>query len=158
MPCATHAQFRFQNLAHCLRSASNLQSLSLSFTGQRKIDIERLFLTFEDSRHTFAHLQEVKFEGVRCTENVLVAFLMRHKGSLRKVQLGGVGTKAPHQKASGGVHLGEGTWRSVFKRVHEGLHLGPKCFVVQGDMVDADTKFLLEDLKAVEELREFVSD
>lgn len=158
MPNDLHAPQGFQNLAHCLRSASSLETLSLSFTGRKKINIEKLFSRFADHDHTFEKLEDVKFEGVRCTENALATFLIRHKGSLRKVQLGGVGMKAPHQKTNGGIHLEEGTWKGVFKSVRERLNLQPKCFLVQGVMGDPKKTFVLDDLVAVEELRNFVSD
>lgn len=76
------------------------------------------------------------------------------------MQLGGIGSKAPHQKANGGVHLTEGTWRSVFKSVLESLGLERGCFLVQGDMLELDRgkSFVLEDLEAVADLGMFVSD
>ena len=158
MPNNLHALQGFQRLAHCLQSASSLQTLELSFTGRKKISIEEVFSRFWDSQHVFENLREVKLEGVRCTERALVSFLLAHESTLKKVQLGGVGMKAPHQKANGGVHLEEGTWRSVFKSLLEGLDLEPNCFLVQGDMVDPERAFVLEDLEAVESLGEFISD
>jgi hypothetical protein len=157
MPNNLHSSQAFQNLSHCLRSTSYLEILSLSFQGRRKIDISPLFASLSEHNHVFDKLQNIKFEGMRCTENELVEFLLRHKASLKKVQLGGPGSKAPYQKANGGLHLGNGTWKSVFERVLAGLDLQPKCFLAQGDMMESGARlFVLEDLEAVEELGAFV--
>jgi hypothetical protein len=158
MPNNLYSLQTFQNLSHCLRSASRLQMLSLSFQGRKKIDISPLLASFTEHEHIFEKLQDTKFEGVRCTEDALVKFLTMHKKSLKRVQLGGIGYKALHQKSNGGVHLGEGTWKEALKRVQEVLHLERKCFLVQGDMVDSERAFVLDELVAVEDLVEFVSD
>ena len=159
MPNNLHSAQAFQNLSHCLRSASGLESFSLSFQGRKKTSISSLFSSFRDHKHTFKSLKEVKFEFVRCTENNLVEFLVKHKDTLKKVQLGGVGSRAPHQKARGGLHLDDGTWKSVFERVLAQLDLQQGAFLAQGDMVDPSGRaFVLEDLEPVEDLGSFVSD
>jgi hypothetical protein len=158
MPNNLHSSQAFQNLSHCLRSASGLQSLQLSFQGRKKIDTSPLLNSLSENNFSFERLKEVKFEGVSCTENELVSFLLRQNGTLKKIQLGGVGSKAPHQKANGGVHLKEGAWKSVFEKVEAGTDL--ERFQVQGDMVELESgkHFVLEELEKVESLGVFVRD
>ena len=158
MPNNLHCSQAFQNLSHCLRSASGLKSFCLGFQGRKKIDISLLFSSFSEMGFFFGELREVKFEGVSCTESELVTFLLGHKSSLKRVQLGGVGCKAPHQKANGGVHLKEGTWKGVFEKVGAGLDL--EAFDVQGDMAEMQSAkhFVLEDLESVGNLAKFVAD
>lgn len=153
MPNNLHASQTFQNLSLCLRSASGLQSLNLAFQGRRKTNISLLFISFSEHNHIFTNLQSLKLEGVACTENELVAFLAQHKASLKKIQLGGLGPKVPHQKANGGVHLSEGTWNGLFRRTLACLHLEGDCFLVQGDLVQSGRRVLVRDEpQAVESL------
>ncbi|KAG0649071.1 hypothetical protein D0Z07_4351 [Hyphodiscus hymeniophilus] len=157
MPNNLHSSQAFQNLSHCLRSASNMESLSLSFQGRQKTDITPFFASLAERDHVFEKLSDVKFEGVRCNEKDLVDFLSRNKRSLKNVQLGGPGLKAPHQKANGGLTLSEGSWKSVFEKVLAGLALQPKHFLIQGDMMQTDGRmFLVEDLAAAEDLGSLV--
>jgi hypothetical protein len=158
MPYNLHAPQSFQNLSHCLRSAAGLQKLYLSFQGRKKVDISPLLDSFSEQTFSFAELQRIKFEGVSCAENELVTFLLGHKSSLKEVQLGGVGIKAPHQKANGGIYLKEGTWKGIFEKVGAGMDL--ETFVMQGDMVEMEggKHFVLEELEPVESLRTFVRD
>jgi hypothetical protein len=158
MPNNLHSSQAFQNLSHCLRSASGLQTFHLSFEGRKKIDVSPLLNSFSEHSFVFSQLKEIKFEGVSCTEDELVSFVLKHKDSLRRVQLGGLGSKAPHQKANGGVHLKEGTWKSLFEKVGAAMEL--ESFLAQGDMVEMEggRTFILEGLERVESLGTFVRD
>jgi hypothetical protein len=154
MPNNLHSSQAFQNLSHCVCSATDLQTFFLSFQGRRKTDISPLLASFSERSVIFSRLRDVKLEGVLCSENAVVDFLLKHKETLRKVQLGGVGSKPPHQRANGGVHLKEGTWTSALKRLQGGLDLDVGCLRVQGDMMELENgrRFDVDDLVGAEGL------
>jgi hypothetical protein len=157
MPNNLHSSQAFQNLSHCLRSASSLRALSLSFQSRKKIDVNSLFLSFKNPDFVLGNLEEVKFEGINSTEIQLGDFLARHVG-LRIVQLGGVGVKAPHQPANGGVHLREGSFGGLFARLRESI--GGARLQVQGDLVGlaSGERWVLDAVEDVERLDQYVID
>ena len=164
----------FHNLCSCLRSATLLQCMNLSFQSTQqqhqqlqKIDISALFSSLScfslplpspssfsspsfnpltlSPNPTFPALHALKLEGIACTENALVAFLAPHRHTLRRLQLGGEGVRAPHQRANGGVRLLEGTWRGLVGRLRECLDLEGEGLVVQGDLVEGERRLWVRD-------------
>ena len=100
----------------------------------------------------------MKFEGINTTELQLGDFLLRNARALRRVQLGGVGVKAPHQPANGGVHLREGTFDGLFVRLRE--NMGRVRVLVQGDLVGLKSgeRWVLDAVEQVERLDQYVID
>ena len=153
MPLNMNSWHTFPNLSRCLRSAIKLEHFSLSFRGHEEVNIGMLFTSLEEHDHIFGRLRNVKLESARCPENDLVDFLIRHERSLKRVQLGGAGLRSPHDRVNGGLDLGEGTWKDLFKRISAGLDVRSGAFVAQGDMLERGRAvIILEDLEAVENL------
>lgn len=103
-----------QNLASLLRTASNLETLALSFQGRTKKNIAPILEYFQEDKFTFPHLRILKLQYIITTSDDLGAFLVRHKDTLKEVQLGGQGIRAPNRTPNGGVHLEEGSWEELF--------------------------------------------
>jgi len=157
MPNNLHYLQAFQNLSHCIRSASNLRNLELAFQSRKKIDISPLLTNFEEHSYCSSTLEEITVMGVSCTERDLGNFLTRQKG-LKKLQLGGLGVKAPHQSPIGGVHLREGRFIGLFARIRDAMSL--ENFMVQGDLVGLESgeRWVLEQIEEEERLWEYVMD
>jgi hypothetical protein len=152
-----HAHVAFQNLSHCLRAATSLQSLDFAFEGRKKIDISPLLSSFKEAGHSFSSLTELTLKGVVSTEVELGDFLTAQKG-LKILQLGGLGIRAPHQPANGGVHLKQGSFRGLFSRLRAGLNLVE--LRIQGDLVGEESgeRWVLDHVEFEEKLREYVID
>jgi hypothetical protein len=157
MPNNLHFTEVFENLSFCLRSVTSLQRLDLGFEGTKKIDILPLLSSFKEEEHFFPSLTELMLKGIISTEVDLGYFLTKHK-RLKILQLGGVGDKAPHQAARGGVHLKKGSFQGLFGRLRKELDL--EIIRIQGDLVGMESgECWVLDLPELEEkLREYVID
>lgn len=157
MPNNLHQSQAFHNLSLCMRSASQLQSLSLQFMARRKIDISELLFSFRVSDFEYKHLKSISLKGIWSTEQDLGTFLVKHK-SLKSIQLGGLGFKTRHQAPNGGVHLGEGSFRDLLGRLKSVLTLD--SLNVQGDLVghQSGERWILENIEKEKDLWEFVTD
>ena len=88
---------------------------------------------------TFTKLTSLKLEGVSCSEEDLRSFLLRHAKTLERLRLGGRGLAKPYELSSGGVHLHEGSFKSLFASLQgklpklERLHL-------EGDLEAGDIR------------------
>jgi hypothetical protein len=157
MPNNLHARVAFQNLFHCLRAATSMQSLDFAFEGRKKIDISPLLSSFKEADHSFSGLAELTLKGAISTEVELGDFLTAQKG-LKILQLGGLGIRAPHQPANGGVHLKQGSFRGLFGRLRAELDLVE--LRIQGDLVGEESgeRWVLDHVELEEKLREYVID
>jgi len=102
-------------LGRILQLATNLTHLKLAFhpysSEQSKfvLSLRELFFGF-----TYTRLTDLTFEGVSCDEEDLKEFLGRHGATLARLRLGGRGLAKPFEASHGGVHLYEGTFKSLF--------------------------------------------
>lgn len=147
-----------QNLASVLRTASNLEHLTLSFQGRTKKNIAPILESFQEDQFTFPHLKTLKLQYIITTSDDLGDFLVRHKDSLKEVQLGGEGVRAPHRAPNGGVHLEEGSWKELFEWLR--VEMGECEVWVMGDLVGVERgeRWILENREREEGLSEYVID
>ncbi|KAI0396101.1 hypothetical protein F5Y17DRAFT_154586 [Xylariaceae sp. FL0594] len=112
-------------LGRVLHLATNLIRLRLAFRhipnchrrlhsrGQARfaLSLRELFFDF-----TYTRLRDLALEGVSCDEEDLKEFLGRHGATLARLRLGGRGLvqKPSDTPCGGGVHLYDGTFRSLF--------------------------------------------
>jgi len=110
------AKFRALNgLGHILQSSPHLTHLSLKFhTYHRPLEKFSLSLHGMLGDFTFQKLTDLKLEGISCSERDLRAFLIRHGPTLERLRLGGRGLAKPYEASIGGIHLYDGTFRSLF--------------------------------------------
>ncbi|KAI1107816.1 hypothetical protein F4804DRAFT_295964 [Jackrogersella minutella] len=108
--------FRAVNgLGRILQLAKKLRKLKLAFhpysseNSKFALSFRELFWDF-----TFRNLTDLTLEGVSCEEDDLKDFLARHGGTLQRLRLGGRGLAKPFEVSLGGVHLYEGTFKSLF--------------------------------------------
>ncbi|KAG4435657.1 hypothetical protein IFR05_008852 [Cadophora sp. M221] len=142
LPNNTHSSTAFSNLGKCLRAAPLLQNLSLAFQGRRKVDIAPLLSSFAVDEYTILHLSTLQVQGMVTTEDDLYNFLVRHKGSLTHVTIGGEGVKVARNPPNGGVYLDSGSWKGLVERLSEELEINKAngCAVfLQGDLKGLDS-------------------
>ncbi|KAI1488695.1 hypothetical protein F4809DRAFT_604875 [Biscogniauxia mediterranea] len=108
--------FRAVNgLGRTLQLATGLRHLKLAFhpysseTSKFALSFRELLFNF-----TYKHLTDLTLEGVSCDEDDLKEFLARHGATLARLRLGGRGLAKPFEVSLGGVHLYEGTFKSLF--------------------------------------------
>ncbi|KAI0196879.1 hypothetical protein F4808DRAFT_463894 [Astrocystis sublimbata] len=108
--------FRAVNgLGRILQLAKNVTHLRLAFhpyTSEHSrfaLNFGELFFGF-----TYPHLTDLILEGVSCDEEDLKEFLGRHGATLVRLRLGGRGLAKPFEASHGGIHMYEGTFRSLF--------------------------------------------
>ena len=129
------SRFRAINgLGHILQLAPNLTHLSLKFHVYHAPH-EKFCLSFGAllGDFTFKKLTDLKLEGISCTEKDLGSFILRHGQTLERLRLGGRGLAKPYEFSIGGVHLHDGTFRSLFASLRGRL---PRLqrFHMEGDM------------------------
>lgn len=110
------AKFRAINgLGHILQSSPNLTHLSLKFrTYNRPLEKFTLLVPVMLGDFSFKKLTDLKLEGVSCSERDLRSLLIRHGRTLERLRLGGRGLAKPYEHSIGGIHLYDGTFRSLF--------------------------------------------
>ncbi|OTB08779.1 hypothetical protein M426DRAFT_18850 [Hypoxylon sp. CI-4A] len=108
--------FRAVNgLGGILQIAKGLRKLKLAFhpytseNSKFALSFRELFWNF-----TFQNLTDLTLEGISCEEEDLKDFLARHGSTLLRLRLGGRGLAKPFEVSLGGMHLYEGTFRSLF--------------------------------------------
>ncbi|KAI0383767.1 hypothetical protein F5Y04DRAFT_278393 [Hypomontagnella monticulosa] len=108
--------FRAVNgLGRILQLAKGLRKLKLAFhpysseNSKFALSFRELFFDF-----TFRYLTDLTLEGVSCEEEDLKDFLARHGDTLLRLRLGGRGLAKPIEVSLGGIHLYEGTFKSLF--------------------------------------------
>ena len=67
----------------------------------------------------YPHLTDLTLEGLSCEERDLVDFLTRHAPTLTRLRLGGRGLARPHEASLGGIHLYQGTFKSLFTALRQ---------------------------------------
>ncbi|KAI1157051.1 hypothetical protein F4825DRAFT_153 [Nemania diffusa] len=108
--------FRAVNgLGRILQLASNVKQLKLAFHPYTS-EHSKFILSFAGLLFgfTYTQLTELILEGVSCDEEDLKEFLGRHGATLTRLRLGGRGLAKPFEASHGGIHLYEGTFRSLF--------------------------------------------
>ncbi|KAI0417392.1 hypothetical protein F5X98DRAFT_144804 [Xylaria grammica] len=108
--------FRAVNgLGRILHLATNLTHLKLAFHPYSS-ERSKFALSFRELLFgfTYAQLTDLTLEGVSCDEEDLKEFLGRHGATLARLRLGGRGLAKPVEASHGGIHLYEGTFRSLF--------------------------------------------
>ncbi|KAI1828037.1 hypothetical protein F4861DRAFT_240074 [Xylaria intraflava] len=108
--------FRAVNgLGRILQLATNLTRLKLAFHSYSN-DRSKFVLSFRELLFgfTYAQLTDLALEGVSCDEEDLKEFLGQHGATLVRLRLGGRGLAKPSGASHGGIHLYEGTFRSLF--------------------------------------------
>ncbi|KAI1322287.1 hypothetical protein F5Y16DRAFT_386867 [Xylariaceae sp. FL0255] len=108
--------FRAVNgLGRLLQLATDLTRLRLAFHPYTS-EHSKFALSFRELLFgfTYAKLTELTLEGVSCDEDDLKEFLARHGSTLLRLRLGGRGLAKPFEVSHGGVHLYEGTFKSLF--------------------------------------------
>ncbi|KAH7626139.1 hypothetical protein B0T09DRAFT_50353 [Sordaria sp. MPI-SDFR-AT-0083] len=142
-PANLMPQSRFKainGLGHVLQLSPNLTHLSLSFhtyhapRSKFGFSFRALLQDF-----TFAKLTSLKLEGVSCSEEDLRSFLLRHAKTLERLRLGGRGLAKPYELSIGGVHLHEGSFKSLFASLQGKL---PKLqrLHLEGDLEAGDIR------------------
>ena len=157
MPNNLHSLQAFQNLSHCLRCATELKTLNLSFQGRKKITISPLLSSFSNHAFSFRYLESLKLEGVMSSGTELGNFIISQK-ALKRLQIGGEGLRARHQPPNGGVHLQGGSFKELFTRLKSEMRL--ERLDVMGDLVGLESgeRWVLDNLVEEMNLREFVTD
>ncbi|KAK3319268.1 hypothetical protein B0H66DRAFT_264451 [Apodospora peruviana] len=133
------SRFRAINgLGHVLQFAPNLTHLSLGFHTYHA-PLEKFSISFGLLLNDFTYekLTDLKLEGLSCAEEDLRTFLIRHGRTLERLRLGGRGLAKPYELSIGGVHLHEGTFRSLFASLRGKL---PRLqrFHMEGDVEAGD--------------------
>ncbi|KAK3947700.1 hypothetical protein QBC32DRAFT_383379 [Pseudoneurospora amorphoporcata] len=142
-PANLMPQSRFKainGLGHVLQLSPNLTHLSLSFhtyhspASKFGFSFRALLQDF-----TFQKLTCLKLEGVSCSEEDLRSFLLRHAKTLERLRLGGRGLAKPYELSIGGVHLHEGSFKSLFASLQGKL---PKLqrLHLEGDLEAGDIR------------------
>ncbi|KAI8965910.1 hypothetical protein F5Y11DRAFT_233547 [Daldinia sp. FL1419] len=102
-------------LGRILQLATNLRKLKLAFhpysseNSKFALSFRELFYDF-----TYKHLTDLTLEGISCEEDDLKEFLARHGATLQRLRLGGRGLAKPFEVSLGGIHMYEGTFKSLF--------------------------------------------
>jgi hypothetical protein len=117
-------------LGGLLRLAKQLQHLKLAFHPYSRGN-SKFALSFREllDRFTYTQLTDLILEGLSCEEDDLKDFLARHGATLLRLRLGGRGLAGPREVSFGGIHLYEGTFKSLFTTLRpklpklERLHL-----------------------------------
>ncbi|KAI1501695.1 hypothetical protein F5X99DRAFT_381397 [Biscogniauxia marginata] len=108
--------FRAVNgLGRMLQLATGLRHLKLAFHPYSS-EASKFALSFRELlfNFTYKQLTDLTLEGVSCDEDDLKEFLARHGATLARLRLGGRGLAKPFEVSLGGVHLYEGTFKSLF--------------------------------------------
>ncbi|KAI2636198.1 hypothetical protein GGS21DRAFT_489912 [Xylaria nigripes] len=108
--------FRAVNgLGRILQLATNLTRLKLAFHPYSN-EHSKFVLSFRELLFgfTYERLTDLTLEGIACDEEDLKEFLGRHGSTLTRLRLGGRGLAKPFEASHGGVHLYEGTFKSLF--------------------------------------------
>jgi hypothetical protein len=146
-----------QNISNLLGSATQLEHLSLIFYGRRKFDISPMFRHILDAEFEFEKLTYLTIQSIITTEAELGDFITALP-TLKDLQLGGPGLRAPHQPANGGIHLDQGSFNGLFDRLNSEMKLD--CLLVQGDLIGGESgeRWVLDDIEEQRNLKEYVID
>ncbi|KAI1433023.1 hypothetical protein GGR50DRAFT_543337 [Xylaria sp. CBS 124048] len=115
--------FRSVNgLGHILQLADGLTRLKLAFQTYSN-ERSKFVLSFRELLFGFTYpkLTDLALEGISCDEEDLKDFLGRHGRTLVRLRLGGRGLAKPFEASHGGIHLFEGTFRSLFTNLRAQL-------------------------------------
>ncbi|KAH8681426.1 hypothetical protein BX600DRAFT_429364 [Xylariales sp. PMI_506] len=102
-------------LGYILQLPKQLRDLKLAFHPYQTPD-SKFAVSFRELLNGFSYpeLVDLSLEGISCEEEDLKQFLVQHSSTLRRLRLGGRGLAKPYQVSLGGMHLYEGTFRSLF--------------------------------------------
>lgn len=120
-------------------SAPSLESLKLEDTASNASSINES----EDTPNvignpTFPNLETIRLEGIAAEEVPFGQFITRHASTLRRLQLGGPGLEAPHQRPTGGINLITGTFKGLLTTLRDSL-LGLEKFNAHGEVREVDS-------------------
>lgn len=139
-PNDLHCAKAFHNISMCLKAAANLQNLNLCFQSRRKVDITLLLKDFlldaPGSKYSFPNLRSLHMEGVSSEFHPLAHFLISLAPTLKNLEFGGEGSHGPNQLANGGIHLLDGKFVQLFKKMEEVVKDPSMRFVIKGDLVE----------------------
>lgn len=113
------------NLSRCLRSASKLQHLSLTYLfnpGFPGIAISPLLHLLREGDFYFRELESLKLAGFHAEQKCLGDFLARQKG-LKRLRLGDKGVYKACAPPGVGVALSIGSFKGLFATVEKNLAL-----------------------------------
>lgn len=109
-----------QGLGRCLNAATNLKVLGLGFWAAAKPLV--MFSTSFGDDFVWPNLQTLSLEGLRVNSPDISLFLHRHKASLKRLQLGGTGTKNSRYSMAEGILLDGSTFHEFCTKLR-GLQL-----------------------------------
>ncbi|KAH9909161.1 hypothetical protein F4778DRAFT_216035 [Xylariomycetidae sp. FL2044] len=109
-------------LGRIVQLATQLTHLKLAFHPYSS-ESSKFALSFRELLYTFTYrrLTDLVLEGVSCDEEDLKEFLTRHGETLTRLRLGGRGLARPFEVSLGGIHLYEGTFKSLFTGLRQRL-------------------------------------
>lgn len=112
-PASAHRAIN--GLGHLLQLASRLRHLKLAFHPYLSSE-SKFALSFRELLNGFRweNLDDLILEGISCDEDDLKEFLTLHGDTLTRLRLGGPGLAKPYERSLGGIHLYEGSFKSLF--------------------------------------------
>lgn len=127
-PAAAHRAIN--GLGYLLQLPKQLRQLKLAFQSYTSSD-SKFALSFREMLNGFHYeqLTDLTLEGMSFEEEDLRDFLAMHGATLTRLRLGGRGLAKPYMASMGGIHLHEGTFKSLFASLRtklpkvERLHL-----------------------------------
>lgn len=123
---APQPEFCFQGLADCLRAAPHLRVLDLSFSGLRGgLPVDITFSALIGDAYVWPELDTFLIKGVRIDAEDLAAFLSRHAASLKRLQLGDIGSDEPGwaKTTDGILHFRSGDEQTLYSRLQSTMRL-----------------------------------
>lgn len=102
-------------LGYLLQQPAQLRDLRLAFHPYSSPD-SKFALSFREMLNGFVYpqLADLTLVGMSCEEADLKNFITQHQFTLHRLRLGGRGLAKPYQASLGGMHLREGTFKSLF--------------------------------------------
>ncbi|KAM0810954.1 putative F-box domain-containing protein [Seiridium cardinale] len=102
-------------LGYVLQQPTQLRNLRLAFHPYSSPD-SKFALSFRELLNGFVYpeLTDLTLVGMSCEEGDLKNFIAQHQSTLRRLRLGGRGLAKPYQASLGGMHIREGTLKSLF--------------------------------------------
>ncbi|ETS83756.1 hypothetical protein PFICI_05632 [Pestalotiopsis fici W106-1] len=102
-------------LGFVLQQAANARTLRVAFHPYSSPD-SKFAINFREMLNgfVFPELEDLTLVGMSCEERDLKTFISQHRATLQRLRLGGRGLAKPYQASLGGMHLREGTLKSLF--------------------------------------------
>ncbi|KAI4603184.1 hypothetical protein KJ359_005976 [Pestalotiopsis sp. 9143b] len=102
-------------LGFVLQQPANVRTLRVAFHPYSSPD-SKFAINFREMLNgfVFPDLEDLTLAGMSCEEGDLKNFITQHQSTLQRLRLGGRGLAKPYQASLGGMHLREGTLKSLF--------------------------------------------